>query len=456
MKIRKDVLDLAFPIIAEQAFVIIMGMVNTIMAGHLGKEAVSAIGMVDSFNNILIAFFSALAVGGTVVIAQYTGQKNYKKANESAVHAILSSLAISIIITVLIYFFRTELLKVLYGSAEQSVLDNSYTYLNITLLTYPLIAASLIASGILRGVGDTKTPMKISIIMNILNVILSYTFIYGFSFHNAHINFGIPGYGVKGAAIGIAISRTAGTIMYLLILICGTKTIRLKVEKDFKISFDILKSIFGIGLPASVENVLFNVGKLITQVFIVGLGTASIAGNYVASSVFGLINIPGSALSIAAITMVGQSMGRGDSENAKDVLLYLTKLTSVCLLVISLFTFPFARLLASMYTNADDVISIAAGLIRTAALSMPTFWALSFILPAGLKGAGDGKYTMIVAIFSMWAFRVGFGYLLCIPLGLGVLGVWLGMYIDWVIRGIFFYMRLQRGKWKENVVIKTA
>jgi putative MATE family efflux protein len=455
MRIRKDVLDLSLPIIAEQTFIMVMGVVNAIMAGHLGKEAVSAIGMVDSINNIFIAFFSALAIGVTVVIAQYAGKRNYQKANDAALHGMISSILISLAITLLIYIFRAGLIRLLFGNAEQSVLDNSIMYLNITLLTYPLISATSIASGILRGAGDTRTPMKVSIIMNILNVLLSYSLIYGLKISNSHFNLGIPALGVKGAALGIAAARAAGALLVLYILISGSKAVKLSIEKDMKVNFELLRSIYSVGLPASVESLLFNFGRLITQVFIVGLGTASIAGNYVASSAFGLINIPGNSLSLAATTMVGQRMGQGDSDGAREDMLYLVKLTSISLLAICAAAFPTAKVLSALYTSDTEVINISADLIRSMIFAMPFFWALSFILPAGLKGAGDGKYTMVAAIFSMWVFRIGAGYILCIPAGFGVLGVWIGMYVDWVVRSILFFVRLKKGKWRNNVVIRS-
>lgn len=455
MVIRKDVMKLAVPIIAEQAFIMIMGVINAIMAGRLGKEAVSAIGMVDSINNIFISFFSALAVGGTVVVAHYAGQRNIKSANEAARHALLSGVLLAGIVTLLIFLFQNSIIKVLYGSAEQEVMNNAFTYLNITLLTYPLIALTSVACGVLRGVGDTKTPMKITIIMNLLNIVLSYTLIYGLNISSAHFSVGIPGLGIKGAALGIASARTIGAGLILYTLLSGSKLIQLKLDRSFRPDMTLLRSIFGVGFPASVESLLFNGGKLITQVFIVGMGTASIAANYVAGSVFGLINIPGGALSIAATTLVGQYMGRGESDEAKSTLLYLTKVTSLCLLVLCAFTYPFASMLASMYTQSSDVIEIAAGLIKTSAISMPTLWAVSFILPAGLKGAGDAKYTMVTAIFGMWAFRITLGYILGVPLGMGVLGVWIGMYVDWLVRGTLFYIRLKSGKWRDKVVIRN-
>jgi putative MATE family efflux protein len=455
MLIRKDVLKFTLPVIAEQTFIMIMGVINTVMAGRLGKEAVSAIGMVDSINNIFIAFFSALAIGGSVVVAHYTGQGNRESANEAARHTMLTGLVLSTAVTLVIFIFRYELIKILYGSAEQQVVSNSFTYLNITLFTYPLIALISVACGVLRGAGDTRTPMKVTIIMNFMNVILSYVLIYGLKAGNSHFRIEIPGLGVRGAAFGIAAARTIGAVLIIFVLLNGSKHVKLIINRNFKLDLQMFKSILGIGFPASIENLLFNVGKLITQVFIVGMGTASIAANYIAGSIFGLINIPASALSIAATIFVGQYMGRRECDEAKDTLVYIIKASSACLLVVCAVAFPFTGFLVSMYTNNADVIKITSDLIRSALIAIPALWAVSFTIPAGLKGAGDAKYTMFVSVFSMWAFRITLGYVLGIPLKLGVVGVWMGMYFDWVIRGILFGLRLRNDKWKKNVVVRN-
>ena len=456
MLIRQDVLKLTIPVVAEQVFIVSMGMVNTIMASHIGKEAVSAIGMVDSINNIFIAFFSALAVGGTVVVAHYAGQENINDANEAAKQALLSGLAVALMITILIWVLRKPLIAILYGAAEQSVLVNANTYLKITLLTYPLIAITSIASGVLRGAGDTKTPMKINIFMNFINIILSYFFIYGLDIKNGHFHVFIPGMKVMGAAIGIAAARVTGSLLVLFVLLKGSKIIRLTRLRSFRLNLELQKSIFGIGIPASVESLLFNGGKLITQVYIVGLGTASIASNYIAGSIASLINVPGSALGIAATTVVGQNMGRGESKEAKKSLLYLVKLSSLSLLVLSALSFPASDFLASLYTKSSDVIKLSSLLIRLSAVATPLFWSIAFVLPAGLKGAGDVKYTMVTSIIGMWAFRITLGYILAIPLKIGVAGVWLGMFTDWVVRGTLYYIRLKRDRWMRHVIIRQA
>lgn len=455
MRIRQDVIKLALPVITEQVFIMLMGVVNTMMAGHIGKEAVSAIGMVDSMNNIFIAFFSSAAVGATVVVAHYAGQHKINDANEAVKQALFAGISLSLIITLIIFIFRSPILGFLFGSADPIVIANLHIYLNITLITYPFIAITAIISGVLRGAGDTKTPMKVTMIMNVANIIMSYILIYGIHLENHLFSLNIRGLDITGAAIGIAIARTLGAAIMLLIVWKGSSIIKLTDIRSFRIRMSFLRSIFGIGIPASLESLMFNGGKLITQIFIVGMGTAVTASNFIAGSIASLVNVPGNALGIVIITMVGQSMGKGEAEEAGDTMLYVVKFSAVCLFVLSAFVFPFAKVLVSLYSNDAEVIALASDIVRLMAITTPLFWSQSFVLPSGLRGAGDAKYTMVTAIIGMWAFRVTLGYILGVSLGLGVQGVWMGMYADWVVRGTMYYFRLKGGKWKLKTVIRV-
>ncbi|MCH3965068.1 MAG: MATE family efflux transporter [Clostridium sp.] len=441
------------PIFAEQLFVATLGMVNTMMAGHISKEAVSAIGMIDSFNYILIAFFSALAVGGTVVVAQYIGQKNRNMANVAMKQSLYSGVLISLVITLLIFLFEKQLIVVLYGAADRIVIDYARVYFRITLVTYPMIALDLIANGVMRGSGDSKTPMKITMFMNVLNVILGYIFIYGLNFSFLGFNINLASMGVKGAALGIAIARTVGGIAALFVLLRGTRVLRLTGIFSFRFDMDIIKPIFLVGIPASVESLIFTGGKLITQVFVVGMGTISIAANTIGNSIATMLNIPGTSLGIVATALIGQYMGKGDSNEAERCLSYLYKMSTVLLIFLCLVSFPAAGLWASLYTANVETINLTALLIRTNALCIP-LWSIAFVLPAGLKGAGDARYTMVTTIIGMWVFRIVTGYILGISLGLGLLGIWTGMYMDWLVRGILYYARFKKGKWKNIVLIK--
>lgn len=453
--IRRDILGLAIPILTEQAFMTIMGMVNTIMAGRIGKEAVSAVGMVDSLNNIFIAFFSALAVGGTVVVAQYSGQGSIKRVNEAAKQALYSGVMLAFIVTIFMWIFKAPLIKLLFGSAEEEVIKATYSYLGITLFTYPLIAILLISNGLLRGVGDTKNPAKITITMNALNVAFGYLLIYGVNINLGIFNINFSGFGILGAALAIGLARIFGSILALLVLVRGSKTLKLRKLTKFKFNKELLIPVVNVGIPASIESLLFNIGKLITQIYIVSMGTVSIASNSVSGSVAGMINVPGAAFSIAATTVVGQYIGKGKGEEAKKSLFYLTYLSMGCLTLLGLSSIPFAPFLASLYNTNPDIIALSSKVIRLNGIFIIA-WSFSFILPAGLKGAGDAKYTMVTAIAGMWLFRITLGYVLSIMLGMGLIGVWLAMYTDWLVRGTLYYLRVKGDKWKQKAVIKTA
>lgn len=440
MLIRKNVLKLAIPIMVEQTFVMLLGVCNTMMAGHIGAQAVSAIGMVDSINMLFISFFAALSVGATVVVAQQIGQEQPKKANETAKQAIVSGFILSAIISLFLWIFRVPLINILYGSAEELVKSNAKLYIEFTLLTYPFVAIEQIANGILRGAGDTKTPMYISIFMNVINIILGYILIYGVN------SLYIPSFGIMGAAIAIAIARMIGTILIMIILFRGSKIIKMRKLFPFKFDIKIQKSIFNIGIPAGMEQVIFNTGKLIVQIFIVTMGTASIAANAIGMSISQIINVPGNALCLAATTLVGQYIGRNDIKGAKSTLMYLVKFTTVCLVSIGIIFAPIAEWVASIYTNVPEVIRLTGLLIRSNSIALLA-WAISFVLSSGLKGAGDTRYTMMTAFIGMWIFRIGLGYIIGIVFKVGILGIWIGMYVDWIVRGTLYLIRLRGNRW---------
>lgn len=440
MLIRKNVLKLAIPIVIEQTFVMLLGVCNTMMAGHIGEEAVSAIGMVDSINMLFISFFAALSVGATVVVAQQIGKGQSNKANETAKQAVMSGIIVSGIITLFLWIFRVPMINFLYGSAEELVKLDAKLYIEFTLLTYPFIAVEQISNGILRGTGDTKTPMTITMFMNVVNIILGYILIYGLDIFN------IPSLGIMGAAIAIAIARTIGTIVIIIVLFRGSRNIKIKKMYPFKFDMKIQKDIFNIGIPAGMEQVIFQTGKLIVQVFIVTMGTASIAANAIGMSISQIINVPGNALCLAATTLVGQYVGKNDIKGAKSILIYLVKFTTFSLVTIGILFVPIAEWIASFYTNDPEVIKLTAILIKSNSIALLA-WGISFVLSAGLKGAGDTRYTMVTAFIGMWVFRICLGYILGILCGIGILGIWIAMYIDWIVRGSMYLVRLRGVNW---------
>lgn len=429
---------LGIPILIEQILTTTMGMMNTMLSSNLkgeeGIHVVSAISMIDSFSYLFISVFTALAIGGTVVVAQYIGRKDYEKANEAAKQGVISTTLISILITIVLLIFNGPLIRLVYSSVEVPVMIYGIKYFGIVLLSFPFMAITLIANGVLRGAGDTKTAAISNVIANLFNIGLTYLFLY------------VLKWGIVGAAIGISLARVIGAIYVLWVLMSGKSVLKLENVKSYKPNLIFLKQIFYVGVPAGVENIIFHLGKLLTQVFIGGMGAIAMSANSIANSIMNLINIPGNALTTVSTTIVGQEIGRGQLEEARKSLQYITRFATICLVVLGVLSIPTAWYLVALYTDNSDVMDYATKLIQLNAFATP-IWAFSFVLPGGLKGAGDGKYTMKTAITGMWVFRVGLGYLFGVVLKWGVYGIFIAMYVDWAVRGTLYLIRLRGDQW---------
>ncbi|PXW47535.1 putative MATE family efflux protein [Erwinia sp. AG740] len=436
----REITPLAVPIFIEGLCVVLMGIFSTFLVSWLGKEAMAAVGLADSFNMLIIAFFTAVALGTAVVVAFSLGQRNRKQARHAARQSISLLVLISVLLVILVEIAGQCIIDLIAGSAEPAVKSLALTFLRLTVWGYPALAVTLVGCGALRGAGNTRLPMVINIWMNILNILFSGLLIYGVA--------SWQGLGFIGAGLGITLSRYVGAFCVVFALTKGFNgALRIPFQSYFApFTTAILYEVLSIGIPASIESVMFNVGKLITQRFVAGMGTEVIAGNFIAFSIVALINLPGNALGSTSTIVVGSRLGKGQRMQPERQLKYIFWLSNIGLCALALLSVPTAGLLAAMYTNEPEVIQVVKHLLWLNALFMPV-WAASWVLPAGLKGAKDASYTMWVALAGMWGCRVIAGYILGIMLGFGVVGVWMGMFFDWIVRGVLFYHRMVSGKW---------
>ncbi|HBV39326.1 MAG TPA: FMN/FAD transporter [Erwinia sp.] len=436
----REITPLAVPIFFENLCVLLMGVLSTFLVSWLGKEAMAGVGLADSFNMVIIAFFAAIDLGTTVVVAFSLGKLNRERAQSAARQSLVLMTVFAILLATGIEFYGEWIINLIAGSAEPRVKEMALIYLNITAWSYPAAAIALIGCGALRGAGNTKIPMLINGGMNILNIIFSTVLIYGC--------FSWKGMGFFGAGLGLTIARYIGAAAVIYVLAIGFNP-RLKISlKSYftRLNTNILMEVLSIGVPASIESVLFNGGKLLTQVFVAGMGTDVIAGNFIAFSVASMINLPGNSLGSASTIIVGTRLGKGQLKQPERQLRHIFWLSTIGLCALAALTVPFAGILASFYTRDEDVIHVVKILIWLNALFMP-FWAASWVLPAGLKGARDARFTMWVSLLGMWGCRIVAGYGLGVVLGFGVVGIWLGMFLDWIVRGLFFYRRMTSGRW---------
>ncbi|WP_319758338.1 MATE family efflux transporter [uncultured Sphaerochaeta sp.] len=438
---RRFLYTLIIPLIIEQVLMVSIGMADTVMIASAGESAVSAISLVDSITILIVQLFAAFATGGAVVASQYLGNRDNVSANAAAKQLILLSLLVSIFLLILCMPFRRQIINFIFGSIETSVLEGGATYFIYILLSLPFLAAYNASAALFRSMGNSKISLWVSLVMNLVNVAGNAYFIFAL-----HL-------GVIGAGLGTLLSRIIGSAIILALLTNPTNQISVRNYRHWSLRWDMIKRILHIGIPNGIEGSVFQIGKLLVQGFIAAFGTASIAANAIANSVASFVNIPGGAIGLASITVIGQAVGAKRPDQAVFYGKRLLLAAYIAMIIVAIPVFIFAPKIVLIFNLSAEATELASNVIRSAMIFSSILWPTAFSLPNFLRAAGDAKFTMVVSMVSMWASRVGMSYLLAILFGWGIYGVWFGMYIDWIIRSICFITRFARGKWKTKRVI---
>ena len=447
----KELLRISLPMAIEHISVSLMGMVSIMLISYVGEHATSALGVVDSVTHLILALFAALTTGGTIVVAQYMGRDDRKSAKRAGGQAIMLSAVFAMLMFVIIAVFRDPILAALFSDADYDVMEASRTFLTIVNISYPIVAITLTMFGIIRGTGNTFAPMVISVLMNVANLGLGFVLIRG-------INLGFvatPSFGIEGAAWALVISKAFGFVAAGYFLVKRAKGVRLNKLKYFIPDFKRQKAILRFGAPASFESGLFQAGRLVTQIIIVSMTTAAIATNTIGFALMNFANVPGMAFGTGAMILISQRIGRGDEKDVVRSSLFTLVVSGIFLVGIALIIIVFMNPLFALFNPSDETLQYLPIVVVSYLLIAPFFWPSSFILPACLRATGDMIYTMVVSIGTMIFARILFAYILGIWLGMGIVGVWIAMYIDWVARSAFFYVRLFGGKWKGKGIMKN-
>ncbi|WP_438496144.1 MATE family efflux transporter [Paenibacillus sp. IHBB 3054] len=437
----RQIISLFIPLLVDQAFVVGLNLVNTAMISSSGVAAISAVNMIDSLNIFLISVFIAVSTGGTVVVAQYKGSGNELMVSKATAGAVSSVSMMAFFIGLFGIVFHGPLLNVLFGAASPEVMDNARTYLIGSSLSYLGIAVVEAVCGALRGIGRTRASLVLSLIMNLVYVLLNFVFINGL-----HM-------GVFGMTVAINISRYLAAVCALVYLFRLDSSLHVKIRDLLALNWTMLKRILSIGLPFAAEQMFFNGGKILTQIFIVSLGTYAIATNAISSTLAGVMQIPANALSLTLITVVGQCMGSRNVKDARKFVKSFLWLSSASFVLMALLIFPFFHPLVSLFHPPAEIVGDIFLVFLINSLAQIPLWSVSFITPSALRAAGDSKFTSMVSMLSMWLFRVVLGYVLGIVLNMGIVGVWLAMNCEWGVRGFIFLRRFLGEKWVKHRVI---
>ena len=438
---NRELANLIGPLVIEQLLAVLVGMADSIMVANVGEAAVSGVSLVDNIMILIINIFAALATGGAVVAGQYIGRKDEKSACKAATQLVWFVSLSAVAIMILVYFGKDIILNQVFGHITAEVKGHADIYLLIVTASIPFIALYNGGAAIFRAMGNSQVSMRVSLLMNAINVT-----------GNAILVFGLR-IGTAGVAIPTLISRMVAAIV-ITVLLCNQTRI-LHIERTLKFRFDgrMIRKILAIGVPNGLENSMFQLGKILVLSLVSTFGTYAIAANAVSNAIALFQILPGMAISLAITTVISQCVGANDYEQVHYylkkllVIIYVAMAGTVALIFLAL------PLILKAYNLSDQTAAAATNIIHFHGISAMIIWPLSFALPAAYRAAGDAKACMYTSIVSMWIFRIGFSYLVGKYMGLGIFGVWVAMVIDWVVRAICFVIRYFNGKWKQGAIV---
>ena len=436
-----DLRKLIVPLIIDQFLQAFVGLADSIMVASVGEAAVSGVSLIDTIMVLILNIFTALATGGAVIAGQFLGKKRDEMACKSTNQLISFTLKASLVVMLLCYLGRNFITHVVFGKIEADVMYNCNVYMMIVFASIPMTALYNAGAAIYRAMGNSAVAMKISMLMNAIN--LGGNALLIFVFHR----------GVEGVAIPTLVSRTVACVIMMFLMNNQKHTLHLYHPFSFKTDWALLKKILYIGVPNGLENSMFQLGKILVLSIVTSFGTASIAANAVSNNVATFAVLPGMSVGFAILTVGAQCVGAGDYEQVRYYTKKLMKIVYVSLFAANILVVLAVPYIIKIYGLSAEASQYAHKILIYHSICAVTIWPLSFSLPNTLRAAADVTYTMILSIISMWIFRIGFSVVLGVCCYMGVFGVWVAMTIDWLFRAVCFSIRYLRGKWKHAALV---
>lgn len=437
-KVYDDVLNISMPAITDTVLVAFISMVDTIMVSSLGAPAIAAVGITGQPRMIILCIFMALNTGLTSVVARRKGQNNKDGANEVLSQTLSICSILAIIISILGAVYARKLL--MFAGANNEIINMSVDYFVVLMIGIPFNIITFCINGAQRGCGNTKISMRINIVSNIVNMILNYFLI------NGHLGF--PALGVKGAAIATVIGNIVGFIMAIVSLSSRKeKFLNIKFKQMFALNKKVLKPVFSIGASAGVEQLFFRIGFFLYVKIIASLGTTALATHNICGNLANLSFAFYDGLSMATASLFGQAMGRKRNDLAQ---LYAksAERVGIVISVIIIFIFVlFGKNLIGFFNKEDVILRMGYIVLLEIAITQP-FQSSQFIFSSCLRSAGDTKYTAFATMISVGILRPIEAWILCYPLNLGLIGIWMSYFIDQGIRYVLCRNRFYTDTWK--------
>lgn len=439
--ILKSLLILAIPIILANLLQTAYQLIDTFWVGRLGADAVAAVSISFPFIFLIVSFGGGLAIAGTILVAQYYGKKDKKAVDHIASQTLMMIVIVSIILAVIGYLLSPFLVSLM--GVEESVYSDAVFYLRVSFIGIVFVFTYLVFQSLMRGIGEVKMPAYIVLGTVLLDLIFDPLFIFGYGF--------IPAFGVAGAAVATIATQALASLVGIIILIRGKHHIKLHLN-DLKPDFPLIRKMFRLGLPASIEQSTRSLAMIFMTFLVSGFGTVTIAAFGIGTRILSFAVIPALGLSMATSTIVGQNMGAGKIKRAESTVKLSSLFSFVSLTIIGILFFIFAEPISDFFMPGEtEAIDASAIFIRIMALTFG-FIGLQQVLHGAFMGSGNTMITMILSIMTLWVLRFPLAYLLSHHTSLGSTGIWWAYPISNIAAALVAVIWFSRGTWKKKKI----
>jgi putative MATE family efflux protein len=432
--IRRQIVSLALPIVANNLLQRGVGVVDTIMVGHVSAASLAAVGLCQVLILTATAFTHCFAVGSAVIVARHTGAEEYDPRRWVANTALTGGALAGLFFGLLGATFGGPFAAVV--GARGEVLAESTRYLEILGIAYVFMVLIQVSSAVFQGAGDSRTPLRVVIFVNLIHILIAYPLIFG--------KWGMPALGVRGAALGTLISEAVGTVLLIALLARrGLVALRARLLVTAQ-----LRRIVRLGIPVLGERLLTQAMQILYARLILGFEVATYAAHQVGLNIEAMSFLSGLGFSQAATTMVGQHLGaRLPSRATRSG--YQSGIVAVGVMSAFGLTFLlFPRFWVSLFTSDPEVVAYGVTYCRIAAFMQPPI-ALAMVMAGALRGAGDTRGPMWSVLVGAWCFRLPVAWIVGVQTYQSIAAVWMAMVIDWYLRAIFLFARYRRAAWRD-------
>lgn len=437
-RMYSDIVHIAWPSLVELTLTQMASMVDLMMVGKLGAWALAAVGLTTQPKFLMMTLFMAMNVGATALVARHKGAGDEKKANLIMRQALMLTFILSVVSAALGFLFAPQLVRFM-GAKDAATLAGGISYLRIQALGIVSVALTSTITASLRGAGNSRTAMVYNLVANLVNVVFNYLLIYG--------NFGFPRMGVAGASLATVIGQVVAMCLAFYAVMGHKNYVRLRIKEGFRPHREALSSIFKIGLPAMVEQLIMRAGMILYSRTVADLGTVPYATHQVCMNIQALSFMNGQAFAVSATSLMGQSLGRKRPDMAE----YYTSRTRRLGMIVSIFLLAiflfFGGPLVAMYNDDPAIVSMGANILMFVAFIQP-FQSSQFILAGALRGAGDTKATAVITLITVLLVRPGLAMLFIYVFKWGLPGAWLALAADQLLRSLLVWLRFISGRWK--------